>query len=119
MELREDVRRTNDVPIEPVEHPQWKGAHVRPMGAKALGQFKTMAAPDDSEDGRPFEVTLHIMAFLVAHSLCDKDGVRAFDDDEVDWVETNKPADLLEPIAEAVCKLHGFADDEDDDKAKN
>lgn len=118
MSLQEDVRRTDDVPIEPVEHPEWKDAHVRPMSVKALGEFRKMAAPDDADDEQPLEVTLHLMAFLVTHCLCDKSGERVFDDDEVGWVETNKTSELLEPIANAAVKLHGLGDD-DEDQAKN
>jgi hypothetical protein len=118
MSLQEDVRRTNDVPIEPVEHPEWKGAHVRPMGCKALGEFRKMAVPDDVGDEQPFELTLHLLAFLTAHCLCDANGVRAFGDDEVAWLESNKTPELLEPIANAAIKLHGLADD-DEDRAKN
>jgi len=119
MGLQEQVRRTNDVPIEPVEHPQWEGAHVRPMSARALGEFQKMAAPEGEDDERPFELALHIMAFLVTHCLCDDQGVRVFGDDEVDWVECNKRAELLEPIANAACKLHGFDDADEDDREKN
>jgi hypothetical protein len=122
MTLAEDARRTDDVPIVPVEHPEWKGAHVRPMSVKALGEFKKMAAPDDADDAQPFEMTMHLMAFLVAHCLCDDEGVRVFRDDEVDWVECNKTMELLDPIASAAVKMHGFdmdEDSDDEDTAKN
>ena len=118
MSLQEDVRRTNDVPIEAVEHPEWSGAYVRPMSAKALGEFYEMAAPDDADDEQKLDLTLHIMAFLTAHCLCDEGGVRPFADDEVGWVESSKTAELLEPIANAAIALHGFGD-ADEDRAKN
>lgn len=119
MSLHEDVRRTDDVPIAAVEHPKWKDAHVRPMSAKALGQFQKMAAPEDGvQDDLPFAMTMHLTAFLAAHCLCDKDGVRVWKDDEVEWVETNKTAELLQPIAEAAAALHGLNVDAED-RAKN
>ena len=115
MTIAEDARRTNDVPIRPVEHPEWKGAHVRPMSAKALGQFRKMAAPDDAPDEQPFEETLYLLAFLTTQCLCDDKGIRVFGDDEVDLVESTKTAELLEPIANAAIKLHGFSMDDDDE----
>ena len=118
MGLHEDVRRTDDVPIEPVDHPEWKSAHVRPMSVLPLGEFKKLAAPDDADDDKPFELGLHLMAFLATHCLCDDKGARVFTDDEVGWVERNKTIELLEPIAIAAIKLHGLGAD-DEDRAKN
>jgi len=119
MTLSEDVRRTDDVPIDPVDHPQWKGAHVRPMSAKALGQFLKMTKRDDDEDELSTEENLHAAAFMTTHCLCDELGVRVFTDAEVDWVESNKTMELLEPIAQAAAKLHGLIGDDEDSKAKN
>ena len=88
MSLQDDVRRTDDVPIVPVEHPEWKDAHVRPMSAWAFGEYlKKTDAYRETDDDPPIDETLHIMAFVTAHCLCDKAGVRVFSDDEVEHVE--------------------------------
>jgi len=117
MTLAEEVRRTNDVPIVHVSHVQWPSAYVRPMSVKALGEFRKLAAPEDTPDDVTFEMTLHLMAFLTAHCLCDNEGARVFGNEDIGWIEENKTAELLEPIANAAMELHGLTEDED--RAKN
>jgi hypothetical protein len=86
-----------------VSLPGGKSATVRELSAGERGKFFRL-----SKDAKDFA---EIQAWLVAWCVVGDDGKRSFTDDDVASL-MERPARVLQPIAEAVLKLSGLGDDE-------
>lgn len=98
---REQILSTNDRPTVAVDVPEWGGTvYVRTMSGSDRAQFETLCA------GQPL-ATGKIMEKLVTFTVCDENGERIFNDDDVEEL-SKKNAGVILRIFQKAAELNAL-----------
>lgn len=115
---KQDILQAQDVVIEPVEVPEWKGmVFVRSLSAAERGLIEEAAAKFKESKGKDsFARTFTVKVATLA--ICDEQGHRVFDDKDIALLQ-QKNAAAITRIAEAAQRLSGFTKEDLEELEKN
>ena len=113
MSLREQILETNDLPLEAVEVPEWKTTvYMRGMTAIERDHWELSIY---EAKGIKME---NIRARLVVLTICDENGNRLFNDDEVEKLG-KKNAKVINRLFEIAQRLSGIGSKDVEELGKN
>lgn len=119
MKLNRDlILKANDLPIEPIEVPEWGGTvYVRTMDGSERDRFDATIIKRSRKDDT-FD-TAGLRADIVVLTVCDESGNLMFSDDDR-MALLKKNAAVLDRICAKARKMNGILDTEAvDDSKKN
>ena len=117
MGLRDDILQIDDLPIEPVEVPEWgMTLYVRSMNGSERDQYEVELM--DTKDLPLKEKLKNMRAKLVVLTTVDENGQRVFNDDDVVAVG-KKSAKALNRLVDVSQKLNAITDAEVADIVEN
>jgi hypothetical protein len=104
MLTKESILAAADLPIEPVDVPEWGGTlYVRTLSGAERDAFESSTI-DAKKSGAVLD---NIRARLAVRALCDKDGNRLFADDDADALG-RKSGKALDRIWDVAQRLSGM-----------
>ena len=113
---RDSIIAVKDFGIEKIDVPEWGGeVCLKKWSAKERGIYLSMAF---NESEVKMDEVANSMVSAVAMSLCDEDGKRLFNDDELD-ILAGKNGEVIERLCKEVYKLNGLAANSIEESAKN
>jgi hypothetical protein len=117
MLTRDDILKTNDLPIEAVDVPEWGGTvYVRTISGRERDDFEESML---TGKGKNRQVnTRNIRAKLCALCLCDVNGVPLFGNEDVDALG-QKSAAALDRLFTVATRLNGISKEDVEELAKN
>lgn len=120
--LRERIQHADDIPVEPVEVPEWEpfidGEQLYVQGLTAEGRDSYEASCLAGE-GRERDVDLsNIRAKLVVRCVVDEDGDRVFSNEDAGWVG-EKSGRAIDRIFGVAQRLSGLSDEDVEELAGN
>lgn len=104
---RDDILEADDLKIEgPIEVPEWDGhVHLREMTGREREQYEDEVVTGDPQD--PDVNTEHMRARLLVRTLCDEDGNRLLEDDDMEAL-SDRSADVLGRLFQKAQELSGL-----------
>lgn len=120
---REQILDADDLPMELVEVPEWKGAvWVRTLGGTERDHFEASLLPKTDKRGQRTQshndALTNIRARLFALVVCNDAGEPLFTPRDV-MPLGRKSAKALDRVFEVAQRLSGFSDEDIEDLAKN
>lgn len=108
---RDQILDADDLAIEgPIEIEEWDGeVYLREMSAKEREEYENEVVTGDPQD--PEVNTEHMRARLLVRALCDEDGERLFETDDMEAL-SERSADVLGRLFERAQRLSGLAPDQ-------
>ena len=120
---REEILSADDLPMELVEVPEWKGAvWVRTLGGTERDHFEATLLPKTGKRGQrtqsQSDAVQNIRARLFALVVCNDAGEPMFTPKDV-MALGRKSAKALDRVFEVAQRLSGFSEEDLEDLAKN
>jgi len=114
---KQAILEVKDIEIEQVDVPEW-GGHVFVKGMTGM-ERDTFEASIVQQRGKDARVNMvNIRAKLAAATICDKEGIRLFNDKDVKALG-KKSANALQRVFDVAQRLSGITEDDVDELADN
>lgn len=107
---RDEILAIEDLPIERVDVPEWKGAvYMRTLSGKQRDEFTQLAT--DRRAAKRFDIR-GLKVRLVSMALCGKDGKLLFAGNDDETKLNAKAGAAIDRLFQIAQRLSGLSDDE-------
>lgn len=119
MGLRDEILAANDLPLEPVECPEWTASklYVKAMSGKQRAKVENLINSRKSDD-RSLKDSTGLRELITCYCLCDESGARVFQDSDVTALG-EKNGEVLDRIALKGMTFNKISEAEIEEEEKN